>query len=71
MDEDRAITRIIEVGTLLRDADRADVLVLGCATMGVYRTRIEAALDVPVVDPTQAAVLRASALLSAGRGRGG
>lgn len=70
LDEDRAIARIIEVGTLLCHADRADVLVLGCASMGVYRARIEAALGVPVVDPTQAAVLRASALLSAGRGTG-
>jgi allantoin racemase len=66
LDAERSIARIIEVGRQLRDIDGADVLVLGCATMGVYRWRIEDALTVPVVDPTQAGVLRASALLSFG-----
>jgi Asp/Glu/hydantoin racemase len=40
------------------------VLILGCATMGVYRARLEAELGIPVVDPTQAAVMRAASLLS-------
>lgn len=66
LDAERSIARIIEVGRQLLDTDGADVLVLGCATMGVYRPRIEEALTVPVVDPTQAGVLRASALLSFG-----
>jgi Asp/Glu/hydantoin racemase len=66
LDAERSIARIIEVGRQLLDIDGADVLVLGCATMGVYRPRIEEALTVPVVDPTQAGVLRASALLSFG-----
>ncbi len=64
LDEDRAVERIVEVGIELRDRDGADALVLGCATMGAYRPRVEAALRMPVVDPTQAAVVRASALLS-------
>jgi allantoin racemase len=66
LDAERSIARIVEVGRQLRDIDGADVLVLGCATMGVYRPRIEEVLAVPVVDPTQAGVLRASALLSFG-----
>jgi allantoin racemase len=64
LDVERSIARIIEVGRQLRDIDGAEVLILGCATMGVYRPRIEEALAVPVVDPTQAGILRASALLS-------
>ena len=63
LDEERSIGRILEVGRLLRDENKADVLILGCATMGIYRARIETMLGVPVIDPTQAAVLHASALL--------
>jgi Asp/Glu/hydantoin racemase len=63
---DRTISRIIEVGTVLRDQDRADVLILGCAGMGIYRGEIESRLGVPVVDPTQAAVMRAIGFLSLG-----
>jgi Asp/Glu/hydantoin racemase len=63
---DRTISRIIEVGTVLRDQDRADVLILGCAGMGIYRGEIEARLGVPVVDPTQAAVMRAIGFLTLG-----
>lgn len=54
--EDRTFTRMIEVGQALRDEDGADVLVMGCAGMARYRTRLEDALGVPIVDPTQAAV---------------
>jgi allantoin racemase len=52
----RAFSRMLKVGTMLRDKDGADVLVLGCAGMAVHRARLEAALGIPVVDPTQAAV---------------
>jgi allantoin racemase len=55
-DEDRTFTRMKEVGQTLRDEDGADVLVMGCAGMARYRTRLEEALGVPIVDPTQAAV---------------
>jgi Asp/Glu/hydantoin racemase len=64
MDAEISIARIIDVGRRLRDEDGADVLILGCATMGVYRARLEAELGIPVVDPTQAAVMRAASLLS-------
>ena len=64
LDEDRSIARIVEVGRRLRDEDGAAVLVLGCATMGSYRSRVEERLGIPVVDPTQAAVARASMMLS-------
>ena len=65
----RVIDRIVEVGTRLRDLDGADVLILGCAGMGSYRAEIERRLGLPVVDPTQAAVMRAIGLVALGYGR--
>jgi len=65
-DPDRAMTRLIEVGSALRDRDGAQVLILGCASMGVYRPAVEAELGLPVIDPVQAAIVRAHALLVLG-----
>ena len=59
-----AFARLTEGGTRLRDGFRADVLVLGCAGMARYRARLEAALGVPVIDPTQAAVAMAIAAIA-------
>jgi Asp/Glu/hydantoin racemase len=53
---DRTLRRLIEVGTELRDAHGADVIVLGCAGMANYRAAVQEALGVPVVDPAQATV---------------
>ena len=53
------LDRMIEVGKQLRDADCADVIVMGCAGMARHRRPLEAALGVPVIDPTQAAVCMA------------
>jgi Asp/Glu/hydantoin racemase len=58
-DEARAFERMVAVGGRLRDDHGADVLVLGCAGMAQYRRPLAAALGVPVVDPTQAAVTMA------------
>jgi len=49
-------TRMIEVGSRLRDGHGADVLVMGCAGMARYRSDLEEAVRIPVVEPTQAAV---------------
>jgi Asp/Glu/hydantoin racemase len=65
-EETRAFARLTEVGGRLRDELRAEVLVLGCAGMARYRARLEEVLDVPVIDPTQAAVAMAIAALPAG-----
>ncbi|HKD57676.1 MAG TPA: aspartate/glutamate racemase family protein, partial [Hyphomicrobiaceae bacterium] len=43
----------------LRDKDAADVIVMGCAGMARHRQPLEAALGIPVIDPTQAAVAMA------------
>lgn len=55
-DEPRTLSRMVEVGTTLRDTDGADVLVMGCAGMARYRGRLQEAVGLPVVEPTQAAV---------------
>ena len=50
------LQRMIEVGTDLRERHGADVLVMGCAGMACYRDDLEEAVQIPVVEPTQAAV---------------
>ena len=54
---DEAVTfaRMTDIGGRLRDDRGADVLVMGCAGMARYRTRLEETLGMPVIDPTQAA----------------
>jgi len=61
---ERAMARMTEVGRELRDLDGADVLLLGCATMGGMRAGLEDALGMPVVDPCRAAVDAALARLA-------
>jgi allantoin racemase len=58
-DAPRTLARMVEVGTTLRDRHGADVLVMGCAGMARYRDELEEAVQLPVVEPTQAAVAMA------------
>ncbi|HAD27201.1 MAG TPA: Asp/Glu racemase [Rhodobacteraceae bacterium] len=51
--------RLEEVSNVLIKQDSADVIVLGCAGLSVYRSRLETILQRPVVDPTQSAVAMA------------
>jgi Asp/Glu/hydantoin racemase len=53
------LMRMIDVGRQLRDGHGADVLVMGCAGMARYRSDLEEAVRIPVVEPTQAAVTMA------------
>ena len=62
-DESRTAERMLTVGRTLTERHGADVLVMGCAGMAKYRERLEAALGVPVVDPSQAAVGLAIAMV--------
>ena len=55
------------IGRELVKKDGADVIVMGCAGMARHRSPLEAALGVPVIDPTQAAVAMAIGTLQAGR----
>src|SRR5215212_9091145 len=56
---EKTLDRMIEVGCELRDRDGAETIVIGCAGMARHRKPLEAALGVPVIDPTQAAVTMA------------
>lgn len=58
-DETKTFGRMVEVGRKLRDDRGADVLVMGCAGMARYRKPLADAVDLPVVEPTQAAVAMA------------
>jgi len=57
--EELTFGRMADSGRTLRDAQGADVLVMGCAGMAKYRAKLEDALHIPVVEPTQAAVAMA------------
>jgi Asp/Glu/hydantoin racemase len=59
--DDPGITqkRLIDAGRALRDQDGAEVLILGCAGMARYRPVLEQLLQIPVIDPCQAAVAMA------------
>ena len=48
--------RLLETGKKIRDNDKAQAIVLGCAGMARYRRSLENDLGLPVIDPTQAAV---------------
>jgi len=63
------LTRMIEIGRTLRDQGGADVLVMGCAGMARYRADLEEAVQIPVVEPTQAAVTMAIGRVRLGWGR--
>lgn len=55
-DPEATVARLAEVGTLLKDSDGAEVIVLGCTGMAPRRGPLQKALGVPVVDPVRAAV---------------
>jgi Asp/Glu/hydantoin racemase len=58
-DAKRTLSRMIEVGRVLREEHGANSLVMGCAGMAQYRDELENALGIPVVEPTQAATAMA------------
>lgn len=55
-DEKKTLGRMVATGEKLRDTHGADVVVMGCGGMAPYRKRLQDALGIPVVEPTQAAV---------------
>lgn len=62
-DEASVASKMLDVGRRLRDDHNANVIVLGCAGMARYRERMEAELEISVIDPTQAAVAAALSAL--------
>lgn len=53
---DKTLDAMIATGLRLRDEDGANVLIMGCAGMALYRSALEDATGLPVVEPTQCAV---------------
>ena len=68
-DTRRTLPRMIEIGCRLRDQWGADVLIMGCAGMARYRADLEEAAQIPVVEPTQAAVAMAVGRIRLGWGQ--
>lgn len=58
-DKRATMARLVEVGSRLRDERGADVLILGCSGMADYRDPLARAVGLPVVEPTQAALVMA------------
>ena len=58
-DSEAVLARMREAGERLRQ-DGADVIVMGGAAMSHLRTPLAAALGLPVIDPTQAAIAMAT-----------
>lgn len=51
--------RLVNVGQTLRDVDGARSIILGCTGMAKHRARLSDALELPVIEPTQAATAAA------------
>ncbi|MGF1528691.1 MAG: aspartate/glutamate racemase family protein [Candidatus Competibacterales bacterium] len=58
-DDAEALARMIETGQQLRDADGADVVIMGCAGMARFQKPLAEALGIAVIEPTQVAVVMA------------
>lgn len=58
-EKDSAYPRIETVARELVEQDMADTLLMGCAGLAGHVPKLEAALGVPVTEPTQAAVTQA------------
>jgi Asp/Glu/hydantoin racemase len=54
---EKTLERMIDVARQLKEKDGAEAVVMGCAGMARHRRQLEDALGVPVIDPTQAAVV--------------
>ena len=64
-DETLTYNRMLSVGQRLIQDFGAGAIIMGCAGMARYRTRLEDHLKVPVIDPTQAGVALAMGRLLA------
>ena len=59
VDEAKTFHRMVACGEELRDRHGANSVVMGCAGMAQYRDRLQSAIGIPVVEPTQAAAAMA------------
>lgn len=58
-DRAKTLSRMVDVGRRLRDERGANTIVMGCAGMTSFRDSLEETLQIPVVEPTQAAAAMA------------
>jgi len=65
-DPARTLPALIATGRALRDADGAEVLILGCAGMAAHRAALEDATGLPVVEPCQTAAAMALGRIALG-----
>ena len=67
-DKDATLDRIISVGNDAICRDGADVLILGCMSMGFLNVaeQVQAALKVPVINPAKLSLKTAEALVGSG-----
>ena len=56
---DQTIKRMIEIGTRLRDECGAETVIMGCARMVRFRSQLQEAIGIPVIEACQAAVTAA------------
>ena len=66
-DPGKSLAAMIATGKRLRDADGADVLIMGCAGMAQYRATLEAETGLAVVEPCQAAAATALGRIALGQ----
>ena len=66
-DPGKSLAAMIATGKRLRDADGADVLIMGCAGMAQYRATLEAETRLAVVEPCQAAAATALGRIALGQ----
>ena len=52
----KTFEKLSTVSHQLRDEDKADTIILGCAGMASHRSRLESKIGIPVIDPVKAAV---------------
>src|SRR6516225_7573378 len=64
---EQTLRRMVDVGRQLKEQDGAEAVIMGCAGMARHRRPLEAALGIPVIDPTQAAVTMAFGALQFSR----
>jgi len=54
-DERKVITRAVELSQYMIDEDKAEVIIMGCASMAGYSGELEEKLHVPILDPVTVA----------------
>jgi Asp/Glu/hydantoin racemase len=64
---EKTLERMVAVGHELKERDRAEAVIMGCAGMARHRQALERELGIPVIDPTQAAVTMAIGIVQIAR----